>query len=342
MFELQIYDVSAFVYHGVTASNFKDLFYYNYPVGGIHALMRYVTPALADRDQVVLAFDSRSNFRKELMPDYKSGRVPNKSVITQIDTLYEELSSCGFSCYRFDGFEGDDIIAWACTQNLSEFSNITIFGNDKDLLHNIRDGVQFHSINSAVNSITVGNFEHSIEKGKTIPFNTIAINKVLCGCTSDKIPAFTSEDGYRGQQLFDVYIKALKANNIPFIYENTTNPALFLQIMTKLGLVTDSDVTELQKRIKIIFPGECPEDVQIIPNDVRDIDRSQFAYFLAKYNDFNSIRCMGYHKMTLKPEDVEALRKKAYDLSSGATAVDNEIDVHNMNVSGQCLFLKEF
>ena len=33
--------------------------------------------------------------------------------------------------------------------------------------------------------------------------------------------------------------------------------------------------------------------------------------------------------MMLTAEDVDELRKKAYDLSSGAVAVDKEISVHN-------------
>lgn len=342
MLDLTIFDVSAFVYQGTSSESFKNRFFYNYPVGGIHYLMRYLTPALIDRDSVILAFDSRDNFRKKLMPDYKAGRVPNKTVITQIDTLFNELSGCGFSCYRVDGYEGDDIISWACNQNFNKFSKITIYGNDRDLLHNVRGKILFRSINSGINSIMESNFSYAVEKGKNIPFNTISFNKVLCGCTSDKVPSFVSENGYKGQELFDIYLHAFQIKKLPFSYEYTTNVPLFLKIMETTELLTAKDLSDLQKRIKIIFPAENPEEAEIIPDDIKSINEDLFCYFLTKYNDLASLRCMQYKKMMLTAEDVDELRKKAYDLSSGAVAVDKEISVHNVDDIGQCLFMKEF
>lgn len=342
MLDLSIFDVSAFVYQGASSESFNNRFFYNYPIGGIHYLMRYLTPALMDRDSVILAFDSRDNFRKQLMPDYKAGRVLNKTVITQIDTLFNELSGCGFSCYKVDGYEGDDIISWACNQNFDKFSKITIYGNDRDLLHNVRGKISFHSINSGVNSVAESNFSYAVEKGKNIPFNTISFNKVLCGCISDKVPAFVSEKGYKGQELFDIYLHAFQVKELPFAYEYTTNILLFLKIMEATGVLTTNDISELQKRIKIIFPAENPEDIEIIPDDIKSINKDLFSYFLTKYNDMTSIRCMQYKKMTLVAEDIDELRKKAYDLSSGAVAVDKEISVHDVDAIGQCLFMKEF
>ena len=64
MFNLKIIDVSAVVYKGTFAANYKDRNYYNYPVGGIHYLMRQVATALAIGDSVVLVFDSPNNLRK--------------------------------------------------------------------------------------------------------------------------------------------------------------------------------------------------------------------------------------------------------------------------------------
>lgn len=342
MFNLKIFDVSAFVYTGATSGEFKNLFFYNYPVGGIHYLMRYVTTALADKDYIVLAFDDRDNFRKKLMPCYKEGRRPNMTVISQINTLYEELSQAGFSCYRYAGYEGDDIISWACKQGGRKYDEIVIYGNDRDLLCNVHGNVRFRSITPNVNSVWEGNFADAIELGKTIPFNTIAVNKVLEGCSSDKVPPFVSEKGYKGTYLYNLYLQALRVNNVPFTWENTNNKSLFMQIFSQLEIITDKDLTELSNRVKVIFPAECPQNVDIIPNSVKDIDPAIFAGFLSMYNDFKSCQMMGYRKLPLSEEATKLLRSKAYALSSGAAAVDQEVDVHNIDQLGSCLFLKEF
>lgn len=342
MFNLKIFDVSAFVYTGSTASEFKNRFYFNYPVGGIHYLMRYVTSALADKDYIVLAFDDRDSFRKKIMPCYKEGRKPNKVVISQIQTLYEELSAAGFSCYRFSECEGDDIVSWACTQNMKKHDEVIIYGNDRDLLHNVRGNVRFRSITPSVNSVWEGSFSDAIELGKHIPFNTISVNKVLEGCSSDKVPPFVSEKGYKGEYLYNVYLQALRVNNVPFSWENTTNKDLFMQVFRQIDLITDADLVELDKRIKVIFPADCPAGVEIVPNTRKDIDPDVFAYFLSMYNDYSSSVMMQYRKRDLTEADKKLLRDKAYALSSGAYAVDKEIDVHDVDQLGSCLFLKEF
>lgn len=342
MFNLKVIDVSATVYQGVASEKFKNLSQYGYPVGGIHSLMRYVVPAIMDKDDIVLAFDSKRNFRKDILEEYKSGRVPNKSVISQLDTLYEELSGCGFNCYKFEGYEGDDIISWACTQYQSAYDEVIIIGNDRDLLHNIRGNIRFRSITPTVNNVCQSDFEYSADKKERIPFNTISVNKVLCGCTSDKIPPYVTVNGIKGVELYNVYLQALNQLELSGRYEYTTSIELLLKILLQVNAITESDVEALKMRAKVVFPANCPEDVVIIPTTAKDINRDNFAYFLAKYNDWQSIKNLGYYKMPIQEDDIKALREKGYALSSGAIAVDKNLQVHDVDTLGECMFMRDF
>lgn len=113
----------------LSSSYHKENLYvsYGYLVGGIHKVMYHVASAFNNRDSVVLAFDGRNNFRKKLMPEYKIGRTSNTAVISQAELLYENLPRAGITCYKFDGYEGDDVINWCCKQ-ATGYNTVYIYG----------------------------------------------------------------------------------------------------------------------------------------------------------------------------------------------------------------------
>ena len=245
MFNLHILDVSALLHYGMNSARYKDKVSCTYNVGGIHKVMRQVAIAIANNDDVILAFDSKKNFRKALMPEYKVGRVPNKFVLSQAELLWDRLPQCGIACYKLDGYEGDDIINW-CTDLREDYSSVLIHGNDKDLIHNVHDNIAFHSITDTVNNVTTANFPFAIEKGEEVPFNFVSIMKVLKGCTSDKIPAMKFSTGYSANDVFKWYLSVLDKKEIPFVYENTANREMFLKVIQYLPGITQEEIQELQ------------------------------------------------------------------------------------------------
>ena len=118
--KLVIIDASACVYTGMCSKRHKDKSYYGYPVGGLHYLFRYVTTALAQTSHVIVAFDSRS-FRKDLLDGYKAGRKHDKRVQSQLEMAYEMLQRANVACYKYDGYEVDDIGALALQPNGNNF-----------------------------------------------------------------------------------------------------------------------------------------------------------------------------------------------------------------------------
>lgn len=340
MFNLRIYDVSAFVYMGTTSSNYGDRSFYGYPVGGIHYLMRHVSTALVMQDAVALMFDGRNNFRKGLSTDYKSNRIPNPSVLSQIDSLWDGLSSCGVPCYREDGYEADDLINWCSTANKKDYNEVFIYGNDKDLIHNVQAKVSFNSIAMNINNISVANFPYSIYPGENIPFNFMSVFKVFNGCKSDCVKPFVGENGIKGRELFDAYVSLFEKENVPFLYENTTNRRFLEAFIGRLHVLTSKDKEELLRRVEIIFPAINP-GITFTPKYLNGIDEAALRRFLIQYNDVDTLKCFEYPKTQLSEQEKEYIKKKAYSLETGEYAVDRNLKVNN-DLESELLFLKEF
>lgn len=340
MSDLYVIDISALVHTAEHTPNFSERRYYDYPVGGIHFLMRYVSIAFARGDAVVLCFDSPT-FRKDLFTGYKNGRLRNAPVIGQIETVYQGLSACGIRCEKHNGFEADDIVNWAVEQNLAQYEELIIVGNDYDLCHSIQQKVRFKTVHHKMNNIFRGNFEESIYQGKWIMFNTISAYKVFCGCTSDCIPVLSLQCGLHGYKLYNTFLDFIKKSGLPLTYANTASSKLVMLFITKSRLFTSEEQLEVVKRIKLVYPAACPEGVKITPTRFFEIDKDALMHFLTMYNDYDSIRCLGGKKVFLSEEDKQRIRDKGKSLRNGEYATDHDME-HRTIVASTTLKLDSF
>lgn len=340
MFNLHIIDVSALLHFGMNSQMYRDKKSCGYNVGGIHKVMRHVAIAAATSDSIVLAFDSKNNFRKQLMPEYKAGRVTNKYVLSQAELLWDYLPKIGIPCYKFESYEGDDIINWCCS-DAQQYKRVFIHGNDKDLIHNVRENISFHSITEETNNVSESNFPYAIEKGVYVPFNFISIKKVLSGCPSDRIHAFVSESGIKGADLFQWYLSALEQQKIAFTYNNTTNSELFMRFMHCITALTEKDLQELETRIKVIFPAPKPPDFKMQPAFGYKLNKKELSDFLSLVNDYDTARSFSVPRRDLTNEERDYLRQRQYKITSGEFAVDRNITV-NDTFDDNLITLKEF
>ena len=216
-------------------------------------------------------------------------------------------------------------------------------GNDHDLLHNVQRNVVFKSISSNTTSVYMINFEKAIEKGVTIYFNTISAYKVFCGCTSDKIPSLTLQCGLKGKQIYDKYIEFLRKQEISFDYNIITNSKLVNIFAAMSGLFTDEERLDVFNRVKLVYPAECPEGVTITGTCLKEINANEMCYMLTLFNDYESLRCLKYSKLTLAQDDINLLRKASKDLLTGAFEVDRsqECSINSMDVFEEDLFLRD-
>lgn len=331
MSSLCVIDASACVYTGSCSKHFTDRYSYKFPVGGIHYLMRQVCVALSMGNSVVLCFDSPSNRSLEFS-GYKSGRRRRPEVFSQLKLVYEELSSCKVACEKHKGYEADDIIQWVVEQQKDNFYETVIIGNDHDLLHSVQNKVRFKSIAVDKSCIHVGNFESLADKTFTL-FNTISAKKCLCGCVSDSIPAFSTVGGMSGSELYDKFLQFLEDNEIGRDYSVTTNPKLLLIFAKKSGMFCNEDFIQLQKRIKLVYPANCP-GIQIIPSAADTIDFSGLLEFLSAVNDTDCLTCLHARKVPVSDRLRDKLFEEAKRLQTGEFAADN-------NVSAQPLIQME-
>lgn len=338
MTELHVFDVSAVVY---TGDKGRKEMWYDLPVGGIRYFMRYVSSALVAKESIVLCFDSPS-FRNELFSEYKSGRYKDQAVISQIETLYENLQSCGIRCYKVDGYEADDIIDWAVKQNVGNFYQTTIYGNDYDLCHSIQPRVIFKTVRDDMNNIHPGNFETGIYKGKRIKFNTISAYKVFCGCFSDKIPSMNLASGVGGLALYNKFLNFIQLYGCVGKLNLLTNPKLPVIFAEAAGIFTSEELEELKRRVRLVYPANIPDGMTIVPTAAKDVDLERLAHFLSLYNDFDSLRCLQLRKRNLDDEDKKLLLQKAKAFKTGEFAADHSITPEFDKVKTSTLSLDAF
>lgn len=326
MNDLHIIDVSALVYVGSTSKYYMDRKNYGVPVGGLHYLMKQVTNCFACYDPVILCFDSPS-FRKKLYSEYKAGRIDNQMVYQQLQFVYDSLLSCGVQCEKYDNFEADDIVSWAVSQNVGKFNSIVIVGNDHDLCHNVQNGVRFKSIALNASCIYPGNFEEFVDSTPT-KFNTISAKKVLCGCSSDKIPPIKLSNGMKPLEVYRKFLQYFTEQGFTVGYSTTSDWRYLVAFINDSHLFTDDEKQEMFVRIRLVYPAKCPEGITITPVTRNSFDFNGMCKFLTMINDYDSLRCLGGKKVPLTEDDKQILRDMARKLSSGEYAAD-----HNLQVS---------
>lgn len=340
MNELQVFDVSPMIYVGDKG---RQESYYSLRVGGIRFLLNHLAVAFTDRDKVVLCFDSPS-FRKDLFQGYKSGRPNEPAIHYQVNAMYDELRSCGIRCEKYDGYEADDIVEWAVAQNIEKFiRGVTIYSNDHDICHSIRNGVMLAAITNSMNDISPSNFETAISRGEKIPYNTISAQKVFCGCSSDAIPPLSIAAGYSGKQLYHAWCKAVSKVGSLASRKLGANPAVVTAFAKGSGLFTPEELEQVEKRIKLIYPADPPEGVEIVPVDyMKDVDHEKFIQVCQKYGARDAVTCLGERQRKLTQEEIQELRDAAHRVNSGEYAADKNLIHETKSVKSTLVDLNSF
>lgn len=182
-----IIDVSSAVYGG---HNGADRRIRGFPVGGIRKVFGIINAGLSHSD-FALCFDGGEIIKKELLPTYKAGRVPDYSVIAQIDLLKELLTSCDIPFYHDPKYEADDFVFSVCAEllDLGDPEKIVIYSDDRDLSCCVTDQISIQNVTTNGMCITLENYQDRVVRGRTIPYNTILLWKIFHGDPSDNYKA---------------------------------------------------------------------------------------------------------------------------------------------------------
>lgn len=345
MGSLCIIDVSAVVYTGVFSPRYSQLASYGYPTGGINFFISQLMIPFYENNDMLLCFDS-PNFRTALQKDYKGGRNHNAAAISQIETLYEYLSECGFPCYKFAGYEADDIVDWAVSKYWRDYESVIIVGNDIDLCYSLRPNVVFRACRSDMNCIRRSNFEYAVVRGEEIPYNMINAYKCFCGCKSDNIPAFRKEDGEGGKALFtrcaDDYMRLGLCND----YDRSSSASILRTWARTNGGFSPEDLEKFDVRIQLIYPAEPPEDLQLSVANRFAIDIEKLSTFLTMFGVRDAMSAGGGGSVLHWVQLTDDQKKQMYQLSdqfkSGSFNADKNIPIDSDRVASSVLRIDAF
>lgn len=182
---IYIFDIHAIIYRYHFAC--KDYLDENgNPNGGIYGVLYNMVALLKknERINIIWAFDGASkNFRKNLLPEYKTHRGKMKEeIINQVIKIMKHGEEMQIPCLKHDEYEADDIIA-SVVENYKEIYDICIICNDKDLFQLVED-----------NKVYIWNFakrikinEEEVIKQLGVPANRVVDYLCMLGDASDGI-----------------------------------------------------------------------------------------------------------------------------------------------------------
>lgn len=135
---------------------------------------------------MVLVFDKqKKNFRHEIYPDYKAGRVETPDELKrQFPYIREAVDAFGYRIIEKEGFEADDVIATLATRASENGSEVIIFSSDKDLMQLI-DGRSILMVDTLKQKKI--NTAQVMEKFGVVPEKLVDV-QALAGDSVDNIP----------------------------------------------------------------------------------------------------------------------------------------------------------
>ena len=168
------------------------------PTGIIYGFLKTVQQLQEqfDTQHVLFCWDSKTNKRLELFPDYKKKRNNRHKEWTDEEAAFEKefrlqmqklrriyLKKIGYrNVFCQKGYESDDLIASICL-NLSIKDEAVIVTSDKDLYQCIRSNISFYSPQKG-KELTLQGFS----KLYGMPPIAWANVKAIAGCSTDEVP----------------------------------------------------------------------------------------------------------------------------------------------------------
>lgn len=157
------------------------------PTGGVSWLLKNIYSAALAGD-VLVASDRTPTIKKDMYPEYKANRDHDHDINVQRGVAEYILQHCNITVVARAGYEADDIIYSAVKKFHDQYDHIYVYTGDSDMAFLVDDKVEIKPTNSRGKNITRENYEKIAVKGG-VRYNCVTMFKILCGDTSDNIPA---------------------------------------------------------------------------------------------------------------------------------------------------------
>lgn len=287
---LKIYDVSPLIYAGQlglskggytalanTASN-------GIPVGGLrYALRRCITDMFRGND-VLFVFDSKTD-KNQYFDGYKSNRTRNPEIYVQQMIFEDIIRGCNLPYLKKDGYEADDLVAYAMSKIKFQYNHIMIVTSDMDLAGNLCvPGAEIEGSSSNVPSITKDNFETTVKSNQLIEYNLILPYFIFFGKPSNNVKAF--RDKATNVKLLQDFKEFCISKGIAEGNRSLLNTfAQWLQFCNQNQTLSNDDIVELLNRTKFIYPKPLADAIPFDTEQCRDkVNKERLAFFLKTLN----------------------------------------------------------
>lgn len=247
-----------------------------YPLKDVMNMIR----SCGEGASVAVCFDSKAE-KKHNNADYKSNR---KSTLSEEDyfniaEIQRLLTEMGYSTYKIEGKEADDIAVSLAEEYRDDFGATVIVTPDIDLGVAIKDNVFLYRYKTKSGYTAIGrkNFCSEVAremKVRQMPFNGISIYKVTVGDKSDGIAGVR---GF-GPKAFDTLISEIGKieENLDFSSLNKESTLELLEKVSKTSRVLDeSKMEEVRVAADLVFIEHIDNLEKPILRDVTDEDKQK-------------------------------------------------------------------
>jgi len=158
------------------------------PISKVHEIVLRSVAKAADvvpGAYVAICCDSKTNWRKDISPEYKAQREKKpRSFFSAFDDLKERLRKDARLLWEADGFEADDVIATAADALTLAGHKVTIVSPDKDLSQLVSSACSI--VSTAYDPWVTRGIDEIVAKFGVTPSQFSAL-LALCGDKSDNI-----------------------------------------------------------------------------------------------------------------------------------------------------------
>lgn len=200
--------------------------------GSLAYVIDEVSKLLKEKSSVVcFCIDTPPTIKREWCEklchrQYKGGRKSAPAHVTyQFEFAIEMIKEIGFNYVMLDGYEADDCIASVVRKYKNMYEKIVIHTNDSDQYYLISEKISIVPTSLRGKNVNIGNYESVVNKDRYVPYNTLTLDKMIFGESSDNIPYISDEMTRRIKNLIPKEANQYLGDNdiLRTIVKNTCN-----------------------------------------------------------------------------------------------------------------------
>jgi len=201
--------------------------------------LRHISDKFDNYGEIVLALDSKDNWRKDIYPEYKGHRKKDRDksevnfseFFEYVESFTDVLNAnFPYKVIRVHRAEADDIIG-ILAERYADYEKVIAVSSDKDFKQILEVGAELYD---PIKKAKIRMSTEELKKWKIV--------HILCGDSADNIPHVK-----RGTEFTPTFISYLKENEI-----HVKDPATFNKLTISEKLYSDFNVYKVNKKGEVL------------------------------------------------------------------------------------------